>query len=155
MSRKYSAIRVATKAARSRSTGGASEVGDDDDGAGETLGAEVVLDELADLAAALADQGDHRHRGVGAAGDHRQQGGLADAGAGHDRDALAATAGHERVEGADAEADLPVDPGAAQRRRGGVLDRDLRKPDERRTAVERAAEAVDHAAEELGADGDR
>ena len=47
--------------------------GDDDDRAGQPLGAEVVLEELADLAAALADQGDHRDLGVGAAGDHREQ----------------------------------------------------------------------------------
>ena len=99
--------------------------GDDDDGAGQPLGAEVVLDELAHLAATLADQGDDRHRRVGAAGDHRQQRGLADAAAGHDRDALAAAARHEGVEGADAEADLAGRSGA--RLSGGgrlVVDRD-------------------------------
>ena len=77
--------------------------GHDDDGAGEALGAEVVLDELADLAAALADQGDDGDGGLVVAGDHRQQRRLADAGAGEDADALAAADGGERVEDPDAE----------------------------------------------------
>ena len=93
---------------------------DDDDGAGQALGAEVVLEELADLAATLADQGDHRDLGVGAAGDHREQARLADAGAGHDADALAAAARRERVQGAYAEAELVVDPRAGQGGRGAV-----------------------------------
>ena len=54
---------------------------------------EVVLDELAHLAAALADEGDHVDVGVGVAGDHAEEGGLADAGAGEDADALAACPG--------------------------------------------------------------
>ena len=102
-SRKYSAMRVATNAARRRTSAGWSEVATIDDGAGEALGAEVVLDELADLAAALADQRDDRHLGLGAAGDHRQQAGLADAGAGEDAEALAAAAGDEGVHGAHAQ----------------------------------------------------
>ena len=59
---------------------------------------------------------------LGAAGDHRQQARLADAGAGEDADALAAAAGHERVEGAHAERQLGVDAGAAHGRRGRALD---------------------------------
>ena len=107
--------------------------GDDHDRAGQALGAEVVLEELADLAAALADQGDHRDLGVGAAGDHREQAGLADAGAGEDADPLAAAAGHQRVQRPHAETDLPVDPGPLERvRRGVARPRPSGRPVERR-----------------------
>ena len=73
VSRNHSAIRVATNAARSRTTGGCVRGGHHDHRAGQALGAEVVLEELAHLAATLADQGDHRDLGLGAAGDHREQ----------------------------------------------------------------------------------
>ena len=66
-------------------------------------GAEVVLEELADLAATFADQPDDDDVGRRAAGEHAEQGRLADAGTGEDADALAATAGEQGVDGADAE----------------------------------------------------
>ena len=94
--------------------------GDDDDRAGESLRTEVVLEELPDLAAALADQGDDRDVGLAVAGDHRQQARLADAGAGEDAEALAAADGDERVEGAHAEGERGVDPRPAQRVRRGA-----------------------------------
>ena len=59
-SRNHSAMRVAMKAARSRTSGRLVGGRDDHDRAGQALGAEVVLEELAHLAAALADQGDAR-----------------------------------------------------------------------------------------------
>src|SRR5881227_3625129 len=62
--------------------------GDDDDGAGQALGPEVLLEELPYLAAALADQADHPDVGVGAAGDLRQQRRLAHSGTGEDAQAL-------------------------------------------------------------------
>ena len=86
--------------------------GDDHDRVRERV-AEVALDELAHLAAALADQRDHVDLGRGRAGDHAQQRGLADARAGEDAEALAAAARDKRVERADAEADAVGDPRAA------------------------------------------
>ena len=121
LSRNHSAIRVATNAARSRTSGGCVGGGDDDDRAGQALGAEVVLEELADLAATLADQRDHGDLGVGAAGDHRQQAGLADAGAGEDAEALAAAARRQRVEGADAERRAAGRSAGGCRAAGGAL----------------------------------
>ena len=102
-SRNHSAMRVAVNAARRRTSAGSSEVDDDDDRAGEAFGSEVVLDELAHLSAALADQREHRDRRFGAAGDHREQRRLTDAGTGEDAHALPAAARHERVERAHAE----------------------------------------------------
>ena len=127
---------------------------DDDDGAGQALGAEVVLEELPDLATTLADQGDDGDLGVGAAGDHRQQAGLADARTGHDAEALTATAGRQRVHGAYAEAQLLVDARAEQGVRGLVVDHHVGQVRERGAAVDRAAEAVQHPAAQVLADGD-
>ena len=53
------------------------------------LAAHVPLDEIGNLARALADEPDHDDVGFGAAGDHVDQHRLADARAGHDPDALA------------------------------------------------------------------
>ena len=98
--------------------------GDDDDRARHALGAEVLLEELADLAATLPDEADDPDVGVGAAGDLGQQAGLADAGAGEDAQALALAAGDEGVERADAEGEGLVDPGAGERvrRLAGQVD---------------------------------
>ncbi len=128
--------------------------GHHDDGTGESLGAEVVLDELPDLAASLADQRDHRDLGVGAARDHRQQAGLADAGAGHDAEPLTAAAGDQGVEGAHAEPDLVVDPRAAERTGGGVLHRHAGERVERGATVDGVAEAVEDTATQRVADTD-
>jgi hypothetical protein len=62
---------------------------DDDDGAVDGV-AEVALDELAHLAATLADEADDVHVAGRAAGDHAEQRGLAHARAGEDAEALAA-----------------------------------------------------------------
>ena len=109
----HSAMRVAVNGGPEADEGGLVGGGDDDDRAGEALGAEVALEELADLTAALADEGEHGDLGVGAAGDHRQQARLADAGAGEDAHALAAAAGDQGVEGPHAER------AGARRRCGG------------------------------------
>ena len=110
--------------------------GDDDDRAGQALGAEVVLEELADLAAALADQRDHRDLGVGAAGDHREQAGLADAGAGHDAEALAAAARRSARRGRGRRGRAAGRSGGGSAARGRlVVDDDLRQV--RRATVRR------------------
>ena len=75
-----------------RTSAGSSEGATTTTRARQPLGAEVVLDELAHLAAALADQADHDHVGLGVAGHHAEQRALADAGAGEQADALAAAA---------------------------------------------------------------
>ena len=95
---------------------------DDDDAAGEAFGAEIVGDELLDLAAALADEADHRDVGGGVAGKHREQHGFPDAGAGKNAHALAAAAGEERVEGAHAEVELALDAAAGVRRGGHATE---------------------------------
>ena len=86
--------------------------GDHHDGARQAGGAEVVLEELADFAAAFADEGDHGDLGVGAAGDHREQGGLADAGAGEQAHALALAERGHGVQDAHAGLQRGVDAGA-------------------------------------------
>ena len=70
---------------------------DDDDRARQALGPEIALDELAHLAAALADQRDDVHLGPRRARDHAEQRALADARAGEDAEPLAAAAGEQRV----------------------------------------------------------
>ncbi len=96
---------VAAYAARSRTSGGLSDVETTTTGASQALGAEVVLEEAAHLAAALADQRDHDDVGRGAARHHAEQRALADAAAAEDADALAAAAGQQRVDGAHAGAE--------------------------------------------------
>jgi hypothetical protein len=63
--------------------------GYDDDRTREPLRSQVVLDELADLPSALADEGDDVHVCRGVARDHAQQGGFPDAASGEYAHALA------------------------------------------------------------------
>ena len=154
-SRKPSAIRVATNAAlqadQRRLVGG----GDDDDGAREALGAEVLLEELLDLAATLADQRDHPDVGLGAAGDLRQQRRLAHAGAGEDAQALALADRDEGVQRADADGQRLVDPAPRQRVRGLAGEvHPLHAAAEGGAAVDRAAQAVEHPAQQRRPDRD-
>ena len=99
--------------------------GDDHDAAGESRGAEIALDEFVDLAAALADQRNHVHVGIGIAGHHAQQNALSHAGAGEDAHPLPFAAGDESVHRANARGKRLVD----SRPRAGV----------RRIAVDRGA----------------
>jgi hypothetical protein len=85
--------------------GGLVRGGDDDDGAAAAGRVEVFFEELAHFAAAFADEGDDVDIGLGLAGDHAEEGGLADAAAGEDAEALAAAAGGEGVDGFDAGAE--------------------------------------------------
>ncbi len=124
---------------------------DDDDRARQGV-AEVALDELEQLAAALADQADHVHRRRGRARDRAQERRLADARAGEDAQALAAPAGDERVEGAHAELEPLADPRPVHRRRRHAGDRARLPAADLRPAVDRAAEAVQHASEQGVAD---
>ena len=76
-----------------RTSGGASAGAATTTERAQALVAEDVLDELLDLAAALADQADDDHVGGGVARHHAEQHALADAGAGEQADALAAADG--------------------------------------------------------------
>ena len=75
--------------------------GDDGDGLVAVV-AERVVEKLAHLAAALADQRDDDGVEIGRARQHRQQRGFADAGAGEHADALAGAERREQVDDADA-----------------------------------------------------
>ena len=79
--------------------------GADDHGAFHALGAEVVLQKVPHLAAALADQRDHVDVGLGIARDHAQQRALPDARGGEQADTLAFAAGEQGVDGAHADGD--------------------------------------------------
>jgi hypothetical protein len=89
-SRKYSAIAVATSAPRARTSAAWSPVATMTTDFASPSGPERVLDEVADLAAALAQQRDHVDVGGRVARDHPQQRALAHAAPGEDPDALPA-----------------------------------------------------------------
>ena len=92
--------------------------GHHDHALGQPCGAQVALDELVDLAAALADQGDDDHVGRGVAGHHAQEHALAHARAGEDPHPLPLAAGQQAVDRADAGGQRLADPrpGARMRR---------------------------------------
>ena len=117
--------------------------GHDDHRARQALGPEVALHELENLSTALADQADHVDLGRRRPGDHAQQRRLTDAGAGEDAEALAAPAGHQRIQGAHAQRDALVDPGAGQRigRRG--LGRAPLRLRDRAEPVQRTAQTIE------------
>jgi hypothetical protein len=122
--------------------------GDDDDGAGETGGAEFVFQEFAHFAAAFADKGKYRDIAVGMAGEHGQQGGFADARAGEQADVLTLAAGDEAVQRTHPEIDAGAEAGAGGGRRGCAAHRQrMVAGAERAAIVERAAERIDHAAD--------
>ncbi len=124
--------------------------GDDDDAALQPFLAEAVFDELARLAAAFADQADHRDVRLGVPRQHRQQAGLADAGAGENAQPLPSAACQKRVEGADAEVELALHPLAGVRRRRGIAERIAARADAQRAEpVHRLAEPTDNSAEPI------
>ena len=104
--------------------------GDHHDRTRQPVGAQVVLEEFAHFAPAFADQGQHRHVAVGVAGQHGEQGGLADAGAGEQAEALALAAGGEAIERANAE----IEPRSQPRAGGG-----FRRGDAHRARASRRA----------------
>ncbi len=86
-----------------------------DDRALQALGPENALDEFLHFAAALADQADDDDVGAGVARHHAEQHALADAAAGEQADALAATDGQQRIDGAHADIERLLDGLARQR----------------------------------------
>ncbi len=117
---------------------------DHDHGAGETGFAQIVLEELLHLAAALADEADDGDVGGDVTREHGQQHRFADAGAGEDAQTLAATAGQKGIERADAEIERGADPAARVRQRRRIAERIWRRAVEQRAlAVDRLAERID------------
>src|SRR5207248_10363866 len=114
----------------------------------EAVLAEVVLQKFLHLPAALADKADHADVGIDIARQHRQQDRLADAGTGEDAEPLAAAAGQEGIERADAEIKRETDALARMRRRRRVAERHRRAAlRQRPLAVDRLAHRVEDPAE--------
>ena len=122
--------------------------GHDDDALLAALGAQGPLEELADLAPALADERHDDDVGLGAARDRAEQRALADPRSGEEAHALPLAERHQAVEDAHARRERPRDGPALERPGRIAIDRD-EPPLDGRPAVERPPEAVDHAAEEL------
>ena len=116
-------------------------------GARETGRAQIVLQEFLHLAAALADQADHRNVGRHVAGQHRQKHRFADTRARKDAHALAAADGEKGIERAHAEIERLAHPHAGMRRRRRIAERVRRRTRRQLTQpVDRLAHGVDHAA---------
>src|SRR3974390_2080269 len=90
-----------------------------DDASLQAICAQIVLDEVLELAPAFAHEPDDDGVGVGIAGEHGEQRRLAHAGAEKDAHALAPAAGDERVERLDTQIELAAD--ACARMCGGRL----------------------------------
>ena len=120
--------------------------GDDRDGA-RAVFRERPFQELAHLAAALADERHHDGVEAAGAGQHGKQRRLADAGAGEDADALAGAERREQIDDADAGLERLLDALARhrRRRRASIRHRAARRAGAAR-AVDRLAERVDDAA---------
>src|SRR5690606_39271334 len=126
---------------------------DDDDRAREPLGAENFLDEIVDLAAALADQADDDDVGARVPGDHAEQHALADAAAGEEPDALTAAHREERIDAAHADVERPPHRVTTERVQEPPHQRHPLPAAQRGQVVERLPERIDHASEQLLADG--
>jgi len=130
---------------------------DDDDAARAAVGPQIVLDEFLHLAAALADQPDHRDVAVGPAREHRQQHRLAHPRSGEQPEPLPLAKRDEQVERVDAGFQLGTDPRAV--RGGGRRGADrpsLQSVGQCAASVDRPAEPVDHPPEPgvIGAERD-
>ena len=140
---------VAVEAACDADQGRLVAGGHDDHALGQPFGPQVALDELVDLAAALADQGDHDHVGGRVAGHHAQQHALAHAGAGEDAHPLALAAGQQAVDRAHAGGQRLVDPRPRAGVRRAAMEASPVGQRRLRLAVDRVAVGVDHAAQQL------
>jgi hypothetical protein len=115
------------------------------DRAGQARITQIVLQKLLDLAAALADQPDHRDIGHDIARQHREQHRLADARAREDAHALAMAAGDEGVQRADTKVDRGTDPLACMGRRRRRPERIRQRARlQRALAIDRLAHGVHH-----------
>ncbi len=128
--------------------------GDDDDGFFAAGVVEIAFQKFADFAAALADERNDVHIGIGAGGHHAQQRGFADAAAGENAEALAAAARHERVNGLDAGLENLFNALALERMRRHQVQFNGMFGLNRPQTVNGPAQAVEHAAFQGVADAD-
>ncbi len=129
--------------------------GNHDHRAGEPGRSKLVLDELAHLPAALADQREHRDVAGGLTGEHPEQRGLAHAGAREQAEPLALAAGGETINCPNAEVQPRPKPAARGGvRRSGADGAGRRAAPERCASVKRPAERVDHPAKPVIRDGE-
>ena len=119
----------------------------DDDRAREARGTEIFLDELAQFAAAFADERDDIQVALRAARHHAEQRRFSHAAAREDADALALADGREDIDRADAGGKTLANPLAAQRVRRRAAERLHRLRFDGAVLVDRLAEPVDHASE--------
>ena len=110
--------------------------------------AERVLEELADLTPALADQRDHDDVGASTARQRAEQRALADAGAGEEAEALTDADAEKAVDGADPGRQWALHGSPAQCRGRRAVDGNGSEAFGQGLAVERASQAVEHAAEQ-------
>ncbi len=103
-----------------------------------------ILEKLAHLAAALADECQHNGIEAARAGEHGKKRRLADAGARKNADALAGAERRKEIEHAHAGFQGRANPVAPHRGRGLAITRELAVAfDQRSAAVDRSAEGVD------------
>ncbi len=110
--------------------------------------AKNIVDEVFHFPAPLADQAHHDYVGAGVAGHHAQQHRFAHAGAGEQTHTLAPADAEQGIDGADADVDLGVDGRARQRVHGRRGQGAVGHVVQRRAAVQRAAVAVHHPAQQ-------
>jgi hypothetical protein len=122
--------------------------GDDDDALLAAFGAERVIEKLADLSPALADERHDDDVRCSAAGDRAEQGALSDARSGEQAHALSFSEREQAIEHADAGRDGPIDRLSRHRERRIAVDGDVLAAVNRRAAVDGVAEAVDDTPEQ-------
>ena len=119
---------------------------------GQSVGAQVALDEFVDFPAAFADQGDHVYVGGRVAGHHSQEHGLSHPGAGENPHSLPFAAGYQAVDRTHSRGKRVANsrPVAGMRRapveRSAVVQHGLR------LIVYGVSLGVQYAAQHLGAD---
>jgi hypothetical protein len=113
----------------------------------QPLGAQHLVDEIAQLAPALADQRQHHHIGLDPAGELAQQHGLAHARPGEQPDPLPPDQGQQGVERIEPRGQPPAQPLALCRRRGRGAQRPLDRAADQRPAVQGPAVGVDDPAD--------
>ena len=115
-----------------------------DDRAAHAVGAERVADEILHLAAAFADQANHRDVGLRIARHHAEQYGFADAGSGEQPNALSAADGEQRIDGAHADIERIADRTPHQGIQRLAGQRHAVRTAQLTHAVERPAGSVQH-----------
>ncbi len=109
---------------------------------------ENIVDKVFDLAAALANQSNHHHIGLGIARHHAQQDTLTDATAGKQSEPLTLTHGQQRVDRTNADIERFPDGTARQRVQGSTVQGAVIVGAQGATVIQRLAGGIDHAAQQ-------